>query len=133
MRILAEPQGVVARATDPNRLLWLTTADVARMLALSDSGVRWLAREGRLPCETTQAGQRLFRERDVQRFAEQRMRARLKGLAQGPRVWVRGEPRQLPLFGATLRIVAARCEAKEVLPDPAAKDADLLREFAWVR
>ena len=38
---------------------WLTTADVARMLTLSESGVRWLAREGRLKGEMTPAGQRV--------------------------------------------------------------------------
>jgi hypothetical protein len=104
MRILAEPKTAVT-------VLWLTTADVARMLDLSAAGVRWLARDGRLASERTVSGQRLFRPTEVQRFAERRMRARLTGLAgRRTKRWSggRGEPRQLPLFGATLRIVGGR-------------------------
>jgi len=94
------------------------------MLGLSTSGVRWLARVGRLACETTQAGQRLFRPSEVKRFADRRMQTRLTGVTTGRR-WIRGEPRQLSLFGATLRIVG---EAKHVLTDAAAKGPRLLKE-----
>ena len=90
---------------------WLTTADVARMLTLSENGVRWLARAGRLASETTVAGQHLFHPREVARVAERRMRARLLRPVT-PRRRRRAKPKQLPLFGADLQLVSSPRQAK---------------------
>lgn len=94
-----------ASPESPHHSVWLTTADVARMLELTSEGVRDLVRRQQLVCQRTRAGWRLFRFGDVQRLAERRMTARLTGkLRVQPRA--RGEPRQLSLFGsARLRLV----------------------------
>jgi len=127
MRILPDQKDY---GSDRHRLL-LTTRDVALMLDLSDSWVRWLAREGRLPYEMTSAGQRIFRGSDVDLFAKQRARARIARVPSRPRIAGSREPRQLALFGARLRIVG--CGAKQALPDPEAKGSELLKESRWVR
>jgi hypothetical protein len=128
-RILAEDHKDFGH--DRHRLL-LTTGDVARMLDLSANGVRWLAREGRLPFETTTAGHRIYRGSDVDVFAKQRMRARLRRVAARPRIAGSREPRQLPLFGVTLQIVGGHEKAKQALLDPTAKGSGLLKERDWV-
>lgn len=91
--------------------MWLTTAQVARILGVTTRWVRWLARHGELPHQKTDAdsGQRLFRRTDVQRVlivrqeAKARSRAsRLKGLRI---VMLKAgfEPRQMKLPGALAR------------------------------
>ena len=93
------------RAAGRQTRAWLTTADAAEVLALTVHGVRWLARTGHLPYETTGSGQRLFRLADVLRLLEQRARARLAPVPPAPAAGG-GEPRQLALFGrARLRVV----------------------------
>ena len=83
---------------------WLTTGDVARMLEVTEHGVRWLAKSGRLAYERTTSGQRLFRQGDVLRVVEQRAMSRVVGAR--PCTAPIGEPRQLSLFGkARLRLV----------------------------
>ena len=47
---------------------YLKTSEVARLLCLSESGVRKWAREGRLKAIRTATGQRLFRREDVEKF-----------------------------------------------------------------
>jgi hypothetical protein len=75
------------------------------MLAVTVHGVRWLARTGQLPYETTGSGQRLFRLGDVSRLVDQRATTRLTGMAAAPAGALSGGPRQLALFGkARLRI-----------------------------
>jgi excisionase family DNA binding protein len=50
----------------------LTCADVARLLNVVPDTVRELERRGRLKAIRTPGGVRLFREAEVQRFAEAR-------------------------------------------------------------
>lgn len=58
----------------------LTTADVARVLQVTDRWVRWLARTDQLATYTqTRSGLWLFLERDVQAFMLARAKARLRG------------------------------------------------------
>lgn len=99
MRILAEHYGQ-----------WLTTADVARMVERTPRGVRWLADEHGIAVERTRSGQRLFQKDEVLRLVDRRAKARLAGVTRlrPRRIGVRGEPRQLALFGASLRLVKRR-------------------------
>lgn len=78
-----------------------TTADVARALSVTDEGVRHLVREEQLPCRTTPAGWRVFREGDVLQLAAERDKRRLRGVKvlRPKKVGPRGEPRQMSLFG----------------------------------
>jgi hypothetical protein len=103
--ILQNPRSF-SRVADTRASHWLTTADVARMLAVTVHGARWLARTGQLPYEATASGQRLFQLRDVVRLLEQRGKGRLTGVPV-VRATDPAGPRQLSLFGkARLRIVA---------------------------
>ncbi len=47
---------------------YLKTSEVARLLHLSESGVRKWEREGRLKAIRTATGQRLFRREDVEKL-----------------------------------------------------------------
>jgi hypothetical protein len=89
---------------------WLTTADAARMLDLTADGVRWLARQGRLPYERTPAGQRLFLQADVLNAVQHRACARVRRQLRVIRLPSKtgGAPRQLPLFGPGLQLVDGR-------------------------
>jgi hypothetical protein len=115
MRILAElDRSEKWRPTVPPHR-WLTTLDVARVLAVTTRWVRWLARHGELPCEVTASGQHLFRRDEVRRVLITRTEARARSRpAQLAAVRVRMlkagyEPRQLSfLSGLGLRIVARR-------------------------
>jgi excisionase family DNA binding protein len=90
------PNFIVAQAPQ-----WLTTADAARALRMTDEGVRWLVRQGQLVAERTRSGQYLFRADDVVQLAQQRAAATLATVR--PRMLqVRSGPRQLALFGAQL-------------------------------
>ena len=60
--ILADRNGPVL----PRRM-WLTTLDVAKRLGVTTRWVRWLARMGELPHETTEVGTRIFRRDEVER------------------------------------------------------------------
>jgi len=120
MRILAEPYPTEK---------WLTTADVARMLAVSRRGVRWLAQARRIRCEYTRAGQRLFRIAEVERVVLERARERgysrreLLKLLRPRMLRVGLEPRQLALF--------QKVKASErVLPEAAVKRPTLVRKSA---
>lgn len=77
-----------------------TTGDVARVLDVTDEGVRHLVRTGVLPETRTPAGWRIFQEADVLRVAAARDRARLLGVRvlRPKRIGPRGGPRQLSLF-----------------------------------
>ena len=113
---------------------WLTTADVARALAVTVDGVQWLARSGRIFFERTRSGQRLFRQGDVMRLVEHRAKRRLAGptigrASTGPI----GEPRQLSLFGkARLKLVPTTDGGETVLRDPVAKEPDFGKKFSRV-
>lgn len=91
----------------------MTTGDAAQMLGLTRNGVRYLVREGQLPCERTAKGWRLFRRRDVRQCGVVRLDARARTRdAQLRAVRVRMlkagyEPRQLKLF-SPLRLVHSR-------------------------
>lgn len=50
----------------------LTLSEVARFLCRSESSVRQNADSGRIPCTRTEGGQRIFRRKDVERFAAER-------------------------------------------------------------
>lgn len=50
----------------------ITTSVVARLLGVSESGVRLLERSGRLPATKTSTGIRIFAKADVERYAAQR-------------------------------------------------------------
>jgi DNA-binding transcriptional MerR regulator len=101
---VAPPSGVDSRSRQ-----WFTTRDAARMLRLTVEGVKWLERTNVLPCERTLSGQRLFRQGDVLRLAEQRARARIRTRAEVYRmlrvVRAGAAPQQLvlPLFGVRAR------------------------------
>ena len=47
---------------------YMLTSDVARRLGISAQRVRELARQGRIPFETTEEGVRLYRPDDVEDF-----------------------------------------------------------------
>lgn len=53
---------------------FIGTTDVAKRLDCSADRVRQLEREGKLPAEKMPSGQRLFRQEDVERLAEERAR-----------------------------------------------------------
>ena len=94
------------------RRQWLTTADAACVLERTVHGVRWLARTGQLPYESTGSGQRLFRLADVLRLVDQRARARLT--VAPATAAIAGEPRQLALFGkARLRIEVTKARLSD--------------------
>lgn len=92
---------------------WLTTADTAKLLAVTPRWVRWLARQGELPFEVAECGQRFFRRSDVRRVLIERTEARARSrpavlAAVRVRMLKAGyEPRQMSfLYGLGLRIVA---------------------------
>jgi hypothetical protein len=74
------------------------------MVERTPRGVRWLADQAHLPCERLASRQRLFRLGEVLRLVERRAEARRTGVRvlRPKKVGVRGEPRQLSLFRATL-------------------------------
>lgn len=89
------------RGTTTDDVPWLTTIDAARALRMTDEGVRWLVRTGKLACERTRSGQYLFRAEEVLRLVQQRAAATLATVR--PRMLrARSRPRQLSLFGAQL-------------------------------
>lgn len=57
----------------------LATIDVSRVLGCSVELVRSLARSGRLPCETTPGGRRIYTIADVERLRADRERMPRKG------------------------------------------------------
>jgi MerR HTH family regulatory protein len=77
------------------------TGDVARALHVTEEGVRHLVRDEQLPCRRTPKGYRLFEAAAVEALAQKRTRARLRGVKvlRPKKFGVRGEPRQLSLFG----------------------------------
>lgn len=56
---------------DPNRQ-WLTTADLARMLEMSEATIRRWARQHKLPHFLSPGGQYRFDAQEIQRLIEQR-------------------------------------------------------------
>jgi len=54
----------------------LSTSEVARVLECSESHVRALSEDGRLPASRTGSGIRIFSSSDVQRVAQERARER---------------------------------------------------------
>jgi hypothetical protein len=108
---------------------WLTTATVARMVERSPRWVRWLARHDELPCELTDAGQRLFRRDTVMAYLERRARvhqqSRHERLAALRPKMLRCsiEPRQLSLFGT-------RRSGERSLPEAEANGPAIVRKFA---
>jgi excisionase family DNA binding protein len=50
----------------------MTTSDAARLLRVSESAVRALERNGRLPATRTPSGMRIFSKQDVERLASER-------------------------------------------------------------
>jgi excisionase family DNA binding protein len=61
--------------------LYLTRAEVARMLGVSPNTVSRWAREGRLNCQMTLGGHRRFESRDIEQ-----LRSRMRGEAGTQRV-----------------------------------------------
>lgn len=59
----------------------LTTGGTAKRLALSTDRVRQLEREGKLPAQKTQNGQRLFRTSDIDRYAREKKTHTSRGAA----------------------------------------------------
>lgn len=102
---LAKPQPEAYARVPAYEGLWgrpLTTGDVSRALGLTREGVRYLVRDGQLPCQATRARWRIFRPDDVLWLADRRTRARLAGrLPWRQRLGPRGQPRQLT-FGPVL-------------------------------
>lgn len=124
-RILAEQLPRVV----PGQRMWLTTMDVAKLLHVTPQWVRWLARQGDLPSELTEAGQRIFRRSEVRRVLIQRLEAharnrpmllravRVRMLKVGP------EPRQVSLFGPRLKLVRSEAQSERSLSDAKVKPA----------
>lgn len=54
------------------------TTDVALRLGCSPENVRALERAGKLPCERTPSGRRVFRTEDVERLATEREQRKAK-------------------------------------------------------
>jgi excisionase family DNA binding protein len=98
--------------------LWMTTADAARVLAVTRQAVTWLAREGVLMGERTVSGQWLFRRATVWELMEARAKARLFSRAAVWRashlrlVHAAREPRQLALFTAHGGVASAAARRK---------------------
>ncbi len=86
---------IVATAAAPCQ--WLTTMDTARMLGITVHGVRWLARNNRLPYEATASGQRFFRLDNVVALLERRRMGRRTSIPAA-RVIAVPRPRQLLLL-----------------------------------
>jgi hypothetical protein len=100
---------------------WLMTAAAAKLLQLTPHGVHYLVREGRLACEWTHDGRRLFRLKHVLDLVDQRARARIRSRADQLRVLrprmlrVGLEPRQLALdFSVRLKLVGSRGKGRKV-------------------
>ena len=55
---------------------WVTTHRAAELLGVTDSRVRQLAGEGRIPYETTPSGQRLFRGQQLEVMGNARLSRR---------------------------------------------------------
>jgi len=79
----------------------LTTGDLARLFERTPRGARYIAEAAQLACERLRNGHLLYRPFDVARVAQQRMEARLKRVTnlRPKMLWVRGEPRQMSLWG----------------------------------
>lgn len=109
------------------RSQWLTTSTVSHMLRISPWKVRWLVREQRLACETTDSGQHLFREIDVLRFNERLAKTQRTLVASTPPGPVpNGQARQLALFGkAQLKLARLRRLESESSTDPLIDRAQL--------
>lgn len=117
---------------NPHRM-WLTTADAARLLAVSTRWVRWLARQGELPCELTESGQRIFKRSDVRRVLIQRTedQARTRPMvlrAVRVRMLKAGfEPRQMSFLPRLLKLVS---RSERALPEAEVKAARTGEIFA---
>jgi hypothetical protein len=106
MRILAEQWPLLGP---------LTTGAVADALQMTREGVRYLVRDRQIACQQTRTKLRLFRPDDVWRLADQRTKARAAGkLPPRRKLGPRGEPRQMSLLGAGLRIVGGRDRRADV-------------------
>lgn len=55
-----------------NDAKYLTISEVARILRVSDESVRRFVAQGKLHCERTQFGFRIFKPEDVQALADER-------------------------------------------------------------
>lgn len=89
----------------------VTTIDAARALERSAWTIRWMARTGQLRAyETLPSGQRLFREGDVHRALQHRADARMRRVTalRPKKANVSGEPQQMSLFSAHLRLLGGR-------------------------
>jgi len=103
------------------RAEFLTTGTVGKMLGRTREGVRYLVRTGRLTCEWTESGTRIFRKAAVHKLSDQlvdeRSRSRQARLqAIRPQMLRVGlEPRQLSLdFRARLKLVGSRGKGRKV-------------------
>lgn len=109
--------------------MWLTTADVARLLNVTPQWVRWLARHGELSCEITEAGQRIFHRSTVRHVLIARAEAEARSRpAQLKAVRVQMlkaglEPRQPSLFGPRLKLVRWTGGSERSLSDAKVKGA----------
>lgn len=89
----------------------MSTGDVARVLAITRNGVRWLERTGVLRCERTLGGRRVFRLRDVEQLVVARARRNHPALAA-----VRPRMARAALGQLTLPMALRRAKkAKDVL------------------
>lgn len=84
----------------------LTTQDAARVLRMTDAGVRYLAHHRQLPFERTRSGQFLFRSDDVERIAGERAHGALATI-RPQMLKTQSGPRQLFLFGTHALAMAA--------------------------
>lgn len=66
----------------PRENALLGTSEAARLLGVSVNGVRWLEREGLLPCERMLGGQRAWRLETVLALVADRAKARARALAR---------------------------------------------------
>jgi DNA-binding transcriptional MerR regulator len=93
------------------RCLWMTTAVVAKRLDVTRQWVNALARQGDLPFERTESGQRMYRRSDVRRVAQAREDARARTRPMQLRIVRRRmlktplKPRQMDLFRPRLQVV----------------------------
>jgi len=112
---------------------WVTTSTAAKVLGVTPRGVRWLAREQRLPCNRTPSGQWLFWRLALIQILKERatshMQSRQEFLATvRPQMLRVVEPRQ-----ARFRLVGRQRESERSLPEAEVKGARSFSKRVGVR
>jgi len=108
---------------------WVTTSTAAKVLGVTPRGVRWLAREQRLPCNRTPSGQWLFWRLALIQILKERAKAHMQSRQEflatvRPQMLRVVEPRQ-----ARFRL-GRQGEGERSLPEAAVKGTQSFRKRA---